>query len=332
MPQDTSVSLTAYHPRFVGPIFGCGPEDQTIRAVTLEDAGWIAGTVVDGATGRPVAGARVAAQRIEHSERILGFSSGHAISDDEGHFRTDGVAAGVYNLLFASSPKGRRFTARAVEGVRVKAGDDARADLRMIAGRRLHGTVIEAGNGKPLVGASILCYNASHPRSGSACQGTETDEKGCFEYFVPPGPAYVYINVTGRGITRNVPADRDPDPVVLKQGYDPTAKPPPAPTVPPESEIRVRVKTNAGDPPARKEDRSLTGRVFDMGGTPLVAVHVYCTNIGTLVGGATDRFGMFRLNGLPDGPLTLDLRKNDEQHGWARVPAEAVEIDVIFPE
>ena len=66
LPQDTTVMLAAYHPRFVGPFFSCKPEDQTIRPVTLEDAGGIAGTVVDAATGRPVAGAQVSAQRIEH--------------------------------------------------------------------------------------------------------------------------------------------------------------------------------------------------------------------------------------------------------------------------
>ena len=47
LPQDTTVMFAAYHPRFVGPFFFCKPEDQTIRPVTLEDAGGIAGTVVD---------------------------------------------------------------------------------------------------------------------------------------------------------------------------------------------------------------------------------------------------------------------------------------------
>ena len=153
----------------------------------LEDAGGIAGTAVDAATGRPVAGALIDAQRIEHTDRILGGNWGNAISDAQGRFEIGGLAPGVYNLLFRSAPKDRRFTARAVEGVRVKAGDDARADLLMIAGRRLHGTAVSARSGKTVAGTPIYCYSASHPRSGAACQATYTDEQVRFEHFVPPG-------------------------------------------------------------------------------------------------------------------------------------------------
>jgi len=331
LPQDTTAMFVAYHPRFVGPMFACKPEDRIIPPVTLADAGGIAGMVVDAGTGQPVAGARIDSQRIEHTDRILGGGWGSTISDAQGHFAVGGLAPGVYNLLFGSSPKGRRFTARAVEGVRVKAGDDARSDLRMIAGRRLHGMAIEAGNGKPMAGVNILCYNASHPRSGAACQGTYTDEHGRFEYFVPPGPAFVYINASDSGVTLNVPDDRDPDPVVLKQGYDPNAKQPPGPRSPVECEVRVRMKTDAGDRPAQKEDRTLTGRVFDKSGSPLVGVQVYYNN-RTVIESATDRLGLFRLRGLPHGPLHLGLRRNFDQHGWVRIPAEAFEIDLIFPQ
>ncbi|MGO9463028.1 MAG: sigma-70 family RNA polymerase sigma factor [Isosphaeraceae bacterium] len=331
VPQDTIVHFAACHAWFVGPMFSCRPDGQTIRPVTLEDAGGIAGTVVDAATGQPVAGARVGAQCIEHSDRILGGNWGSAISAAQGHFTVGGLAPGVYNLLFQWSPKGRKFTARAVEGVRVKAGAEARADLRLIAGRRLHGTAVDAGTGEPLAGVNILCYNASHPRSGAACQGTYTDEQGRFEYFVPPGPAFVYINASDNAVARNVPEDRDPDPVVLKQGYDPKAKQPPGPILPVECEVRVRVKTDAGDQPAQKEDRRLTGRVFDTDGSPLAGVQVYYNKNRTFKEVATDRLGVFRLRGLPHGPLQLGLRRNFDQHGSARVPPEAVEVDLIFP-
>src|SRR5262249_47747704 len=127
LPQDTTVHFAAYHPRYVGPGFACKPDDRTIPPVTLEDAGRITGTVVDATTGKPVAGARIGAQRIEQTARILGFNFGDTLSDARGHFVVGGLAPGVYNLLFGS-PKGRRLTARAVEGVRVKAGEDARAD------------------------------------------------------------------------------------------------------------------------------------------------------------------------------------------------------------
>jgi hypothetical protein len=59
-------------------------------------------------------------------------------------------------------------------------------------------------------------------------------------------------------------------------------------------------------------------------------VQVYY-NGRTINEGATDRLGLFRLRGLPHGPLQLGVRRNHDQHGWARVPAEAGEVDVIFP-
>ena len=262
LPEATSALIGAYHPRYVGPWLSCGPEDRTIAPVTLEDAGAIAGTVVDTATGRPVAGAQVGAQCIEITERILGGGGGRATSDAQGHFLVGGLAPGVYNLVFKSSPKGRRFTARAVEGVRVQAGREAHADLRMIEGRRLRGRAIFAVDGEPVANTYIMCYSASHPRSGAACQSTYTDEQGHFEHFLPPGPAFVYIN-NGAGSgsaaqkTLNVPADRDPDPVILKRGHDLNAKPAPPPRfIPPiECEVRVRVKTEPGDRPAPGADR-----------------------------------------------------------------------------
>src|SRR5690348_665825 len=151
LPEATSVLFKTYHPRYWEPLgFSCSGDDRTIPPVVLEPAGGIAGTVVDVATGRPVAGAVIGAQCIETTVMIRGGGWGKVISDDQGHFRIGGLAPGVYNLLFESSPKGRRFTARAVEGVRVQAGREARADLQMIEGRRLSGRAIFAVDGEPV--------------------------------------------------------------------------------------------------------------------------------------------------------------------------------------
>ena len=331
IPQDTIVLFTASHAWVVGPMFSARPDDRTLSPVTLEDGGGVAGVAIDAATGQPVVGARIVAQCLEFSDRILGGGSGRATTDAQGHFAVGGLAPGVYNLLFNSSPKGRKITARAVEGVRVKAGELARADLALIEGRRLHGTVVDASTGEPLAGVNILCYNASHPRSGAACQGNFTDERGIFEFFVPPGPAFVYINASGNGLTLNVPADRDPDPVVLKQGHDPNAKPA-SPVIPFECEVRVRVKTNTGDHLEPIDDRSLSGRVFDKHGSPVVGVRLTYNENKTTRIVATDRLGLFRLKGLPVGQLLLGVTVQNDQHGFGHVPAGAVEIDVIFPQ
>jgi Carboxypeptidase regulatory-like domain len=335
LPKGTTVIFAVDQPRFVGPTFACKPDDQTIPPVTLEDAGGITGTLVDAVTGQPVARAQITCDRIERTDGILGAGGGGARTDAQGHFSLTGLAPGVYNLLFQSSPKGRRFTARAVEGVRVKAGQEARADLLLIAGRRVRGTVVEDRAGKPLVGEQILCYSSAYPRSGGACQGTYTDQLGRFEHFVPPGPTFVYIAGSAKvGLAYReileVLDDRDPDPVVLMQDEDPNTKQRARPVALVECEVRIRLKAEVGDRPANKEDRGLSGRVFDKSGSPLVGVQVY-HHSRRRNEGATDRLGIFRLKRLPQGPLRLGLRKDREQYGWASVPAEAVEIDLIVP-
>jgi hypothetical protein len=91
------------------------------------------------------------------------------------------------------------------------------------------------------------------------------------------------------------------------------------------------VKADPGDRSAPEKERVLTGRVFDKDGRPLPAVQVY-HNSRTITEGATDRLGLFRLKGLPQGRLRLGLRRNGDHDGQAMIPAEAVEVDLIYTE
>ena len=141
LPENTQVILTARHRRYFGPHFLCAADDGSIAAVTLEDAGGIAGTVIDSSTGKPVENARVAAKLIEHGALRpvryglpQGGERGEASTDALGRFVIHELGPGVFNVLLMDSGRGKKFTARAVEGVRVKAGDDARADLLVIEG------------------------------------------------------------------------------------------------------------------------------------------------------------------------------------------------------
>jgi RNA polymerase sigma factor (sigma-70 family) len=338
LPQDTIVIFAAYHTWFVGPRFSSKPDARTIPPVTMEDAGGIAGTVVDAATGRPVSGAHIGAQRIVITERILGGGGGSAVSDAQGHFLVGGLAPGVHNLVFGSSPMGRRFMARAVEGVRVQAGREARADLRMIEGRRLQGKAIDAVVGEPVAGERILAESKPYQGSGAVHQSTFTDDQGRFELFVPPGPTVVSIaSGAGPGLaarrTLNVPNDRAPEPVILERGYDSNAGPAhhPPPSRPIKCEVRVRVKAGPGDRPAPGDDRTLTGRIFDKSGSPLPAIRVDDIRGQMRIVDATDRLGVFRLKGLPQGEMRLRLLRDGVQFGSAIIPAEAVEVDLIVP-
>ncbi len=335
LPDDTTVSFRLYHPRYWGSPFSCTADDRTIPAVTMEDAGAVAGTVTDAATGRPVAGAVVSGGCIEITARIGGHG-GTAVSDAQGHFRIGGLAPGVYNVGLRSSPKGRRFLAREFEGVRVQAGREARAELLMVEGRRVHGTAVFAVTGEPVAGASIACDS----RRGGGSQWTHTDQRGHFERFALPGPVLVYMSPDGTGPssparkTFIVPEDRDPEPVTLQRGYDPNARPvpPPQPSPPRECQVRVRVKTDPIERPAPGADRTLTGRIFDKNGSPLPAIRIDGQPRPMEVfGAATDRLGVFRLKGLPVGEVRIWLHKDDEVDGGATIPAGAVEVDLIVP-
>ncbi len=337
LPADTVVHFRAYHPRHFGPMFSCSPEDRTVKTVTLEDAGGIAGTVIDSTTGKPVEGVQVGAGTIElNAEGPRGGEGGRAITDARGHFEIGGLAPGVFDVDFRSSPKGRRFTARAVEGVRVKAGENAPADLLMIEGRRLHGTAIHVNNNTPMAGVPVYCHSASHPRSSYSCQTTVTDDQGRFEHFVPPGPALVYISIPGllgrrqrRVLT--VPEDRDPEPVRLERNSDPNADEPRQGDHPVECEARIRGKTDSGDAARRNEVRTVTGRIFDTKGLPIASVRVYYSTPQAHVEAATDRLGLFRMKGLPQGELRLHMDKEGYGSGWSTIPPDSWEIDVTLP-
>jgi hypothetical protein len=188
-----------------------------ISPVIPNDAGSIAGTVFDSAMGRPIEGAKIGAQMTEpHDSR--GARYGDAISDTRGRFRIGGLRSGVYNLLLLDSPKGKRFTAKAIEGLRVKADIETQADISMSEGRWLRGAVADASTKAPLAGVMVGYYGAARPQSGAAIITSRTDEGGHFEFYLPPGSAYVYladIRYTGPSSrqTLTVPVNKDPNPI-----------------------------------------------------------------------------------------------------------------------
>jgi hypothetical protein len=72
LPHDAYAQFRAIHPRYAGPIFSVRDGARTIEPIELEDAGGIAGTVVDAATGQPVEGAKVSAHGIERHTLLCG--------------------------------------------------------------------------------------------------------------------------------------------------------------------------------------------------------------------------------------------------------------------
>ena len=151
------------------------------------------------------------------------------------------------------------FVARAVEGLRVKAGEDAQADLEVIKGRRFRGMAIDSVGNKPMAGAPIFYYSLSHPRSGPAYE-YDFRRAGPFRD-VRASRAGVRLRRESGGLsdeaTRKnliVPDDRDPEPVILERRYASGADSSQIGGRPDECAVQVRVA--AGD-----TGQGLEGRV-----------------------------------------------------------------------
>jgi hypothetical protein len=54
-------------------------------------------------------------------------------------------------------------------------------------------------------------------------------------------------------------------------------------------------------------------------------------NSKKIIEAASDRMGVFRLQGLPPGRLGLFINKEGYGRGSASIPDEAVEVDIILP-
>ena len=269
------------------------------------------------------------------------MGAGRAVSDARGRFRFGGVTPGVYNLCLRSSPRGERFTAQAVEGIRVKAGEVAPADLKLVAGRRVHGTVIDVRTGMPMGGISVTCSSSALPSAGHAGKSGHTDDQGRFEFFVPAGLACVYLAgswpYADRGVdtrTLIVAADRDPKPVQLRGSREPNdpllekmrAFTPNLPT-------QIRVTSQAGNDPPQVGTRTVVGRILDLGGSPIPGVQVTYNDrkSAITVTNATDRQGEFQLTDVPPERLLISFDKKGYKGATAIIQPEVREVEITLP-
>ena len=363
LPSATRARIRAIHPRYIGPLVEVSETAQTLSPMKLMPAGGIVGKLTDASTGKPVAGASVAAQLIERQPPILSEGWGQSVTDDQGRFTVGGLDPGVYNLFLIEVPGRPHATAIAVEGVRVAVGSDATADLAVVDGRPIRGVVVDRVTGRTIAGAQVGCQGSAVPQSGLAIMGTKTDSKGRFTFHVPPGEQFVYLidDTQSKRMSRRVVVVPDQDeviPLCLLQ-------PPPPSTVsivnvearpalaaaeapPAISFARTVVMAIATAPPpptapraAQPTDpksRTLTGHVRDAKGRPLPGIR-----IGYRVGparveddretsalAATDREGAFILRGVPPGPVSIILARTQSPNQAEAVPADRDVVDLTY--
>ena len=355
LPENANVFMKAIHPEYTGPGFSADVDTQTIDPVVLIAAGGISGTVVDAASEEPVAGVHLGAQLLDHHTEILvGGGYGATVSDAKGRFALRGLQPGVYNLL-AQKVEGReKAVATAQEALRVRAGEETTADLKVIEGRRLEGVVIDSKTDLPTADVPVGCYGPKHPRSGAAVERKITDKAGHFVFYVPPGEQYVYV-MDGTSFSRLsrstvvVPEQGEVEMVRLVRETRSTAQTGMMQHIaaPDEKKEAVPAKAKGAAKEAKKaepkaaikeaEVRVVTGRVSDGEGKPLIGVEVYVDpNSPALFGGsrfdsaATDRDGIFVLRGLPRLNMSILMHRADDKVVSKPLAAKVDTVEFTF--
>jgi hypothetical protein len=236
-------------------------------------------------------------------------------------------------------PGRKKATAVAAEGVRVRTGEEAAADLAVIEGRPLRGVVIDRVNGdRPIAGAQVGCRGPAQPRSGQALMVTEADGRGRFAFYVPPGENHVELiddPASGRMARRKVvvPEQGDVLPIylLLAAGGNSVATPvDSAPVAVSAPLLAPAIGT------AKREEklRTVTGRVNDPNGRPMVGVRVPVGTAadasGPLVTAVTDREGTFVLEGLRRERVPIGLSRPPFQPQAEAIPADKDEVTLTY--
>ncbi len=352
LPQNTRARLRALHARSISPAIEVGANARTLSPATLEPTGGMVGRLTDAATGKPVVGAAVAAQLIEKHQRHLTDGWGQAVTNERGGYSIVGLEPGVYNVFLLEIPGRDQAAAPSVQAVRVRASEDATADLAAIEGKPLRGIVIDRETNRPIAAAQVGCQGPALPRSGTAIMGAKTDEHGRFTFPVPPGEQFVYLidDPSSRWMSRRlvvVPDQGEVMPIYLlrPRGADrfltPAAQPVPAPAPVPGG-----LTTITGTTVLRKATapivklRMVTGRVRDPEGRPLAGIRVGVdpgpnpptpgVDPDPFDTAVTDRDGTFMLGGLLRRKVSLILGRLRYVSQIESIPADRDQVEVTF--
>ncbi|WP_104192583.1 fibronectin type III domain-containing protein [Cryobacterium sp. Y82] len=146
----------------------------------------ISGTITDAATGAPVANASVS-----------GWSGSGANTDANGHYEATMSAPGATQLVVSTSAYVRSETV-----IDVPAEGLTNADVQLVAGTVISGTVTAANNGVPL--SNVTVYISTDQQNGWSSNQTSTDFNGNFtSQPLLPGSYYVrYQNGQGQYVTQ----------------------------------------------------------------------------------------------------------------------------------
>lgn len=199
VPENSVLRLYPAHPDRIQGHLEVNSKARDIGEIVLRPAGSIAGIALDATTGAPLSDRHVAAQATDtDSLNALGGRFAvtamyqATVTDAAGRYELRGLPPGDFNVLFAGDMHSSRLVAPAHDGVIVEAGKVIQADFRARPAVRLFGKVLDEES-LPATQLSVGYYGAAYPQSGAAADMVKSNSAGEFEFFVPPGRAYLYF-------------------------------------------------------------------------------------------------------------------------------------------
>lgn len=224
LPADTFAWLGTSHTDWVDRQIRATRESDEVGETKLVRAATVAGHVTDSRTGKPLAGVSIGAYASK--TEMFENRGGDTKTDANGDYVISGLRSGEYTIQLTKGVY-KILTANAYTAAMMEPGKTFRADFSLNVGKRLSGHVVDIDSGKPVPNCNVTCTGPAYPSVGLSL---ETDEQGEFVFYVPPG-SYNLDSTLGRRFgdestrTVDVPADNNPDPVVLKVGEESEPRP-----------------------------------------------------------------------------------------------------------
>jgi protocatechuate 3,4-dioxygenase beta subunit len=169
--------------------------------VRLEKGRTVEGTVRDGASGGPVAGARVQALLFGSPSWDPEAGRVRAVADSEGRYRLQGLGPGRYHVTATARGFGRANRATGQSGQPV--------DLFLLPGGAISGTVVGSDK-KPLAAAIVHAQDSDQRWKASSPE--RTDAQGRFEILgLDPGTYDLLVRLQGHapGVIRGIDVVND---------------------------------------------------------------------------------------------------------------------------
>lgn len=163
----------------------------SLQAVGAQGAGTITGTVVDAATGQPVAGVHVSSTSGGPGSNFVG-----ALTGRDGVYRLENVSAGAIHMILnvdgykmISEPEGRATFP-------LHAGETLRRDFVIHPQSRIYGRLLDRETGKPITGHAVLAVRIEAERPAQTFtlyrDGTQTgDQFNCAN--LDPGDYFLEV-------------------------------------------------------------------------------------------------------------------------------------------